>query len=206
MSTNKKFDVRAILSISSVYSLFSKLIIPEPWQPDFVRRYMRLEPGMRVLDLGCGPADILSFLPDVDYVGYDISADYIEKARQKYPDWGEFHCRAVAPGMVEGQAKFDVVTALGVLHHLTDDEAKALLEVAKNNLKPGGHLVTFDGVYVDGQSRIARWMLDHDRGNHVRYAEEYVGLAKRYFATVDVTLRDDMLRLPYNHCIMVCEL
>lgn len=40
MSINKGFDVREILSKSSVYSLFAKLMVPEPWQPGFVGRHM----------------------------------------------------------------------------------------------------------------------------------------------------------------------
>jgi cyclopropane fatty-acyl-phospholipid synthase-like methyltransferase len=42
-----------------------------------VRDLIHPFPGMRILDLGCGPAQILSFLPDdVTYVGYDMSAEY----------------------------------------------------------------------------------------------------------------------------------
>src|SRR5205823_7002829 len=94
--------------------------------------------------------------------------------------------------------------ATGVLHHLDDKEAIDLFQVARAALKPGGKLITFDGCFCEGQSRIARYLLERDRGKFVRTAEAYVALARKAFENVEVTLRHDLLRLPYSHIIMKC--
>ena len=54
---------------------------------------------------------------------------------------------------------FDIVLALGVLHHLDDDEALTLFQIARDAMKPGGRLVTIDGVWTDDQSHIAKYLL-----------------------------------------------
>jgi SAM-dependent methyltransferase len=60
-----------------------------------------------------------------------------------------------------------VVPALGIAHHLEDAEAQRLFQIAYDALKPGGKLITFDGVWTDGQSPAARWLLARDRGLYV---------------------------------------
>jgi len=34
---------------------------------------------MRVLDIGCGPGNILKLMPDTEYVGFDLNPHYIEQ-------------------------------------------------------------------------------------------------------------------------------
>ena len=37
-----------------------------------------------VLDVGCGPADVLRYLPEVDYVGIDRSSTYVPEASRRH--------------------------------------------------------------------------------------------------------------------------
>ncbi len=53
--------------------------------------------------------------------------------------------------------------------------------LARAALRPGGRLVTADGCYLDGQSRIARLLLKMDRGRHVRTE---AGVRRPRFAVV----------------------
>ena len=103
------------------------------------------------------------------------------------------------------QGTFDLVMAIGVIHHLNDAQAAKLFELARRVLRPGGRLVTFDGCYVPRQSRIARWMLAHDRGRFVRTQEEYLRLASAHFSKVESQIRHDLLRIPYTHLILRCS-
>lgn len=197
-------DPRALLARASVYSLFRKLVGRDAARLAYAREHLRLEPGQRVLDIGCGTGDILEFLPPVRYVGYDASARYIERARRRFGERGEFHCRAVDDGLPLAAGSFDLVIAHGVLHHLDDGAARTLLRVARRALRPGGRLVTFDGCFTDGQSLAARLFLSLDRGRHVRARDAYERLARSEFDHVKSFVRHDFIRLPYTHLIMEC--
>lgn len=175
-----------------------------PFARQLVAHY-GLKPGDRVLDIGCGPADILEALPPVEYHGFDLSADYIEAARKRFGGRGTFHVEAVDAEQVKQYAGFDLVLATGVVHHLTDAEALDLFRVAAAALKPGGRLVTLDGCLVEGQSPVARWLLKRDRGQFVRGQAAYLALARAVFSKVQPTVTTGLLRIPYTHLVMECS-
>src|SRR5262249_28158914 len=153
--------------------------------------------------VGCGPADILDFLPgDISYVGVDYEASYIEAARNKYGRRGQFICRSVDDLVAEDSKRFDIVLATGLLHHLNDEQCLHLLDVARQALKDDGRLITLDGCFRKGQSPIARLILKNDRGQYVRRQEEYLALAQESFPFVLGTLHEDYLRVPYSLFIM----
>ncbi len=114
------------------------------------------------------------------------------------------HLHKILDTPPENNGKFDIVIAQGLLHHLDDDEVMRLLRTAKALLIPGGRLITIDGCYVTGQSKIARFMLSMDRGQNVRTTEAYKALTTGIFQEVHSTIRHDMLQLPYTHIIMEC--
>src|SRR5262249_33209123 len=151
--------------------------------------YIQPVPGEKVLDIGCGPADILDYLPQVDYTGVDLSAEYIESARQRFANRGRFWCNDVGAGGVEALeselGSFSLVLATGLVHHLDDRQSAAMFDLVARALRPGGRLVTFDGCYMPGQSKVARWFLARDRGRFVRGKEDYARLASARFSTVE---------------------
>lgn len=205
MALWRRLDLRNFLSFAPAYAAFSRLVTVSQWQEKFVSEILQVRAGMRILDIGCGPAEILNRLPEVDYVGFDTSARYIDKARRNHGDRGRFIHSPLTEDIADGMESFDRVIALGVLHHLADDEALLLFRTAKASLKPGQKLITFDGAYTENQSFIAKLLLDGDRGQFVRTPEEYIALAKRVFDDVSVTIHNDLLRIPYTHCIMTCK-
>ena len=147
---------------------------------------------------------MLDCLPqDVEYVGCDVSPRYINHAVRTYGHRGEFICKGVRELPEFG--KFDIVLATAVLHHLNDQEADLLFKTSARQLKPGGYLVTLDNAYVNGQSRIARWLISLDRGIHTRTPGGYQDLARPYFSMVEGAIRHDLLRVPYTHFIMQCS-
>jgi 2-polyprenyl-3-methyl-5-hydroxy-6-metoxy-1,4-benzoquinol methylase len=141
---------------------------------------------------------------DVSYVGFDLSARYIEAAQARWGDRGTFFQAEVSPSLLADQ-EFDVVVANGVIHHLSDREALDLLTLAHTVLRTGGRLITKDPVLTEPQHPIARFLAKRDRGGHVRETEGYVHLAKQVFTNVSIDVRDDLLRLPYNHAVMVLQ-
>ncbi len=195
----------SFLRLPASYRLFRWLVGGELVWKIYLAEYVKPAPGEKVLDLGCGPADILDYLPAVNYTGLDISPEYIDSAKKRFGSRGRFLCGDVGRAAIEGeQGTFDLVLATGVLHHLDDAQATKLFDLARLALRPAGRLVTFDGCYVPRQSRIARWLLTKDRGKFVRTREEYLRLASARFPQVEPHLRHDLLRLPYTHLIMRC--
>ena len=164
---NTSFGIDTLLSLPALYNFFRKGIGGAEVSRKHVRDFIQPFPNAKILDIGCGPGNILDYLPhNVEYVGYDSSPRYIDYAVKKYGPRGLFFCNDV--GKPPEFGKFDIVLATGVLHHLNDQEARALLETAAHHLNPGGYLVTLDNAYVEGQARVARWLISMDRGGHVR--------------------------------------
>ena len=195
--------VRALLSHPLVYTSFQALMGPSSVRRNFVADFVRPAQGMSMLDIGCGPADILDFLPSVDYRGFDISEAYIEHARKRFGDRGIFTCKHLETGDLAGLPKFDVVLALGLLHHLEDAEAIGVMQLARAALKPGGRLITIDPVLDHGQNMIAGFLVRRDRGQNVRKKSGYVAIATAVFPPPRIEVRHQTW-IPYTHCMMEC--
>jgi SAM-dependent methyltransferase len=194
-------DVRKILALPFVYNLFKRMIGTAEARSFFVRTYVRPKKGDKILDIGCGTADILDLLSDIEYTGFDMSQEYINSAKKKYGERGMFICKRVSADMASGLGTYDIILAKGILHHLNDDEAVELFKLSRIILKPKGRLITFDGCYVEGQSPIARYLLSRDRGRYVRTKDAYLDMANRVFFRVKVTVHHDLLHIPYTHII-----
>jgi SAM-dependent methyltransferase len=196
---------RALLSLAPAYRLCSWTVGADQMRRQYSNEYIRAQPGQRVLDLGCGPGDMLEYLPDVDYEGYDISDAYIKAAQAKFGTRGKFfHERVEGLKTRPWPEPYDLVLGTAVLHHLSDEEAMSLFQIAARAGRPGGRLVTLDGCYRDGQSRIARTLLKMDRGQFVRSEEEYRRLAGTAFGSVRAAIREDLAAIPYTYIIMEC--
>lgn len=196
--------VRAILSHPLVYSTLQSLMGAHSSRKDFVANYVKPSPGMRVLDIGCGPADVLAYLPQVSYSGFDISQDYIDQARNRFGPRGEFHCRQLSVEDLESLLPFDVVFAIGLIHHLDDDEAVGVMQLASRALKPGGRLLTIDPCWDSSQNPVARMLIRGDRGQNVRDKAGYEALANAVFKAPRVEVRHKVW-IPYTHCFMECQ-
>jgi SAM-dependent methyltransferase len=198
--------VRAVFSLPSIYDFAQNLVGAERARAILVRDYLRAQPGQRLLDIGCGTARVLPHLPaDTAYVGVDLSRDYIDAARRTYGSRGAFFCADVSTADPAEFRNFDLVLATGLLHHLDDDVANTMLSVAHNALADGGRLVTIDPCYQEGQSTLARLVIERDRGRNVRTSEGYAQLARRVFQQVRVDVRTDMIHIPYTHAILQCQ-
>jgi cyclopropane fatty-acyl-phospholipid synthase-like methyltransferase len=197
--------MRNILNFPRIYNVFSKVIRSDA-RSVYVEKYVRVKEGDKILDIGCGTADILLNLPRVDYYGLDVNQAYIEHAQKRFAGHGVFLTAQIDKDIIRkySLSDFDIALATGVVHHLNDNEALALFEVAKAALKPGGRLITLDGCYMKNQSRISRFILCKDRGKYVRTKDEYLNLASTYFKRIQVSIHHDLLRIPYTHIIMEC--
>lgn len=199
--------VRAVLSWAPIYNLSQNLLGAKKARKILVRDYFPSVSGLRMLDIGCGTAEILEVLPeDTDYTGFDLSEHYVEKARKRFGARGTFFAERVSKARLENIEPYDLVLAIGILHHLDDWEAKELFRMAAQALKPEGLLVTLDPVFSRRQSPVAKWIIRRDRGRNVREANGYERLARTGFQNVRVDVRHDLLWIPYTHAILQCRL
>ncbi|HEU4950490.1 MAG TPA: class I SAM-dependent methyltransferase [Holophagaceae bacterium] len=196
---------RAVLSSARIYHLLQRAMGAHHSRAVLSRDYIRAEAGDRVLDIGCGTADILDHLPEVAYHGFDLNPRYIASAQARYGARGTFRCEDVRAVTESEPGTYDLVLAIGILHHLDDAEAAGLLRLARAALRPGGRLITFDSCYVVGQSRIAKLLIDLDRGRNTRTEPAYRALAEAAFSSVKSAVHHDLLHFPYTHAILECQ-
>jgi SAM-dependent methyltransferase len=147
---------------------------PEPWA--FAERRALLlgevQPGERVLDLGCGAGRFLAVLREAgaEPVGVEIAQAAAERARENVPG---ADVRLLEPdgSLPLGHGEVDVVWCSEVLEHVAD-VGHALLEV-RRVLRRGGRLlltVPFHGRLQAAAIALTRFDAHFDPlGQHVRF-------------------------------------
>jgi SAM-dependent methyltransferase len=70
----------------------------------------RIEPGARLLDVGCGQIGLRAFEPSLDITGVDL------RERPEYP--GPFVCADAADGLPFADGEFDLVYCSSVIEHV----------------------------------------------------------------------------------------
>lgn len=195
--------LRAILGHPVIYSLFQNVMGAKYGRTLLATEFIRPQQGMNILDIGCGPAEILDYLPAVNYWGFDISESYIQQATTRYGTKGKFTCKILSEDDLQSLPRFDLVLALGLLHHLDDQAATGLLKLAHKALKPEGRLITVDPCIEAGQNPIARYLILKDRGQNVRTREGYATLISSVFPEHSLEVRHTTW-IPYTRCYTQC--
>jgi SAM-dependent methyltransferase len=198
----------AILSKPWVYDLFTSLVGRERSRIKLVQNYVRPYPGCRILEIGCGTGRILSYLPNsiAEYTGFDMNPLYIEAAKKRWKGRAScrFFCQKIDEATTLQPEYYDIILAVGIVHHLNDNEAAYLFKIAYQTLKLNGALVTYDNVYIENQNWFAKWLISRDRGRAVRTIEGYKRLAVQYFTDIEGDILHDALRIPYTIFTMRC--
>jgi tRNA (uracil-5-)-methyltransferase TRM9 len=117
------------------------------WQQSWQLISQELPANFSCLDLGCGNGRYLKFLltqtPKLgEYLGLDISRGLLNIASGRFEAANiEFQQRDLSQPW-ELDRKFDLVSAIAVLHHIpTQEQRVQFIESAANSLQPGGLLL-----------------------------------------------------------------
>ncbi|MFK0570427.1 class I SAM-dependent methyltransferase [Endozoicomonas sp.] len=119
--------------------------------------------ALRVLDLGCGDAEVIfRLLPSVPisrYVGVDSAAgvvkilsDRFQKTRDKPPDVQLYH-QDMLSFLHRCDEQFDIILAGYCVHHLQSAEKREMLQLAHCRLCDQGTLFIYDIFREPGQTR-----------------------------------------------------
>ena len=118
------------------------------------RRYLieqaSIQPGMRLLDLGCGTATLTILAkqrhPEADVVGIDGDPNVLAIARAKVAQSGE-NIRldlGMADQLPYADGSFDQVLSSLVFHHLNKNRKQGAFQEAYRVIQPGGELIFLD--------------------------------------------------------------
>jgi ubiquinone/menaquinone biosynthesis C-methylase UbiE len=132
--------------LTPLYDPFVKWFMPESKFKKRLIEQARIQPGQRVLDLGCGTATLTIMIkqahPQAEVTGLDGDANILKIARRKVARAG------VEIALDEGLAyrlpysdkSFDRVVSSLAFHHLTVEDRRLALSEAFRVLQPGGEL------------------------------------------------------------------
>jgi SAM-dependent methyltransferase len=197
---------RSLLSSSLAYDILQDLLGARRSRQRLIREYIRPNAGETIIDVGCGTCAILELLPaGIDYVGFDLSPNYIAAAKERFGERGTFYCRDISTIEATELPPADCALAIGLLHHLDDDAVRGLMQAIAGRLRTGARLITVDPCFEPSQSRIARYLISRDRGTNVRTGPQYAELATPFFGQVELHVRHDFGRIPYTHAILECR-
>ena len=157
-----------ILDAPWIYRLAQVLLAPGG-EAAVVRKLRReltsISASGSALDVGCGPASWL-WRVGLDPLGLDFTPSYI----QKYCASGHLGVIGAAQALPFPSGHFQSVWSIGLLHHLSDEVAKQVIEEMARVCQGDGWVVILDAVMPSPAWRrpIAYVLRRMDRGGFVR--------------------------------------
>jgi SAM-dependent methyltransferase len=199
----RSIEPRELLRKPAVYDAFQSIVGANNSRRQFMEEFVAPLAGNRVLEVGCGPGGNCRWVPPtVEYVGIDISPDYVRHARAAYGDRAEFYVCRVGNLASLNVGRFAAVIAVNLLHHLADAQVIDLCEEVTMLLGDGGVFITADPCITAEQSRLERWITMLDRGRYVRAPGDYADLMLQRFDRADTTVRPGHARFPNTGTII----
>lgn len=138
------------------------------------------QPGPLVLDIGCGSGLLAHRFSPERYLGIDLQQPFLKRARGRNRAHPFCAMDARSLGLADGA--FDAALLCGVIHHLDDAGARAVLGEVRRVLRPGGRLLMWEDVPARSVwNLVGRLVHRLDAGGLIRTAEHYASLLEPAF-------------------------
>ncbi len=156
----------------------------------------RVQKGMGLLDVGCGPGNDTAYWAGngLEPIGIDLSPEMVKLARQRFP-----HLRFIEMNILDAPTlniQFDVIWMAYVLLHIPVEDVDTVIDILHRILRPQGFLfvstslsLSTESIYQpvlgltkDGEGipvPQVRWSLEDLRRNLLRhFAEDWVNIVR----------------------------
>ena len=153
-NTTMTDNLNTLSSMNRYYQWISKIIMPHA--------------GKRILDIGCANGNLSQFFMEKELLcGIDISGDYLEQIRNRFPDHKNFQAVLLDACDSEGMLnlrkyRFDTAITMNALEHIKDD-ILAFRNIY-NALEPGAKFL----IVAPAMSQLYA-LLDYEVGHYRRY-------------------------------------
>jgi 2-polyprenyl-3-methyl-5-hydroxy-6-metoxy-1,4-benzoquinol methylase len=195
-----------LLENPNIFAFFNLLIGVKSRTKVIINEYVSPNGGDVIVDIACGRGEFSKELASTRYIGVDNNPSYIRYAKKHYSDCGSFHCCDVSDLSTSLNGKLiDTALLIGVLHHLTNSQARDMINDIGRHLSDGGKIVSVDPVFTPDQGLVSRLLAASDRGKYVRSIDEHHSLFDESVEICQSEIREDWLRIPYTHYVCVSK-
>ena len=192
-----------VLALPICYDLFQTAVGSVRFRSNFVSENISRFKVENVLDLGCGTASTSKLLPEnISYIGLDTSSKYLEKASKRTANRdSKLILTDIADrAWTQSAGKLDTALglALGIYHHISDQQLEETIHNVASVLSPGSKLVSLDPVVDSKTTKLANWFAKNDRGQFIREPEMYAELFEKYGFSTKYEITRNSFRIPYD--------
>jgi 2-polyprenyl-3-methyl-5-hydroxy-6-metoxy-1,4-benzoquinol methylase len=202
--TQRKNQIYNFINNPLIYKIIQGVMSGTSFRNSIIKKNITKN-NLKILDIGCGPAQILEHIPKCDYYGYDIDRRSIQYAKKKYKTKNyHFYCKKFNKTELKKLPKFDFIIFFGILHHLSNKEVYEILKLCKKIMKKNSKLLTEDPILLENQNVFAKFLIKKDRGLNVRDKQEYINLLKKHFKKIKNKVTHQYF-IPYTWFTTVCS-
>jgi ubiquinone/menaquinone biosynthesis C-methylase UbiE len=189
-------------------------------------RFLKIKPGMKILDAGCGSGLLCKFLSEkysdqnIHLTGFDFSETRVRQAEDNLKKSGYVNIKIEHQNleMIKHEDnQFDLIICRFVIEHL-ENPIKAITEL-KRILRPNGvlYLIDLDGVWVNTYTQNIKFNqmmrkienelnVDFIVGRKMAGMMSLAGLKSINWDVTHHTFKDDQLKLEYENNKERCEM
>lgn len=191
-----------MLEISACYDFFQSVVGSNAYIHGVLGKTFS-DPNIRsVIDLGCGTGSKTPFLNSkMKYLGVDVSEKYISRANKRESDAERTYIVSdlSVPGWLPTEHMDPpIVLAMGIFHHLSDQQLESLLSQLQQNVPIGSKITSLDPTITTKTSKAAAFLAKQDRGKFLRTPGELESILDGFGFASDIQEHKGQLRIPYD--------